>query len=85
MVKGNGKLFKVSLNIKKCTNVSGRALHQCKKSPLWKVGIRHTKKLTVKVRLHVTCMREKHSYEIGMCDQECALHACALNKSDVRV
>ena len=24
------KLLKVSLNIKKCTNVSGRALHQCK-------------------------------------------------------
>ena len=35
--------------------------------------------------LHVTCAREKHSYEIGMCDQECALHACALNKSNVRV
>ena len=42
-------------------------------------------KLTVKVRLHVTCAREKHSYEIGMCDQECALHACALNQSNVRV
>ena len=37
------------------------------------------------MRLHVTCAREKHSYEIGMCDQECALHACALNKSNVRV
>ena len=56
-----------------------------KKSPLWQVGIRHTKKLTVKVHLHVTCACEKHSYEIGMCDQECALHACALNKSNVRV
>ena len=33
----------------------------------------------------VTCAREKHSYEIGMCDQECALHAGALNKSNVRV
>ena len=31
------------------------------------------------MRLHVTCAREKHSYEIGMCDQECALHAGALN------
>ena len=31
-IKGNGKLFKVSLNIKKCTHVSGRALHQCKKA-----------------------------------------------------
>ena len=37
----NGKLFKVSLNIKKCTYISGRALHQCKKAhcgifrPLW--------------------------------------------------
>jgi len=29
--KVNGKLFKVSLNIKKCTNVSGRVLHQYKK------------------------------------------------------
>ena len=55
------------------------------KSPLWQVGIRHTKKLTVKVRLHVTRAREKHSDEIGMCDQECALHAGALNKSNVRV
>lgn len=36
----------------------------------------------MKVRLHVTCAREKHSYEMGMCDQECALHACALNKSN---
>ena len=45
----------------------------------------HTKKLTAKVRLHVTCAREKHSCEIGMCDQECALHMCALNKSNVRV
>ena len=32
------------------------------------------------MRLHVTCAREKHSYEIGMCDQECALHAGALKK-----
>ena len=31
------------MNIKKCTNVSGRALHRCKNSPLWQVGIRHTK------------------------------------------
>ena len=29
--KVNGKILKVSLNIKKCTNVSGRDLHQCKK------------------------------------------------------
>ena len=34
----------------------------------------------MKVHLHVTCAREKHIYEIGMCDQECALHAFALNK-----
>ena len=32
------------MNIKKCTNVSGRALHLYTKSPLWQVGIRHTKK-----------------------------------------
>ena len=55
------------MNIKKCTNVSGRALHLCKKSPLWQVGIRHTKNLTVNVRLHVTCARVKHSYEREMC------------------
>ena len=36
--KGNGKLFKVSLNIKKCTNVSGRALHQCKKAHCGKLA-----------------------------------------------
>ena len=30
--KVNGKILKVSLNNKKCTNVSGRALHQCKKA-----------------------------------------------------
>ena len=54
------------MNIKKCTNVSGRALYLCKKSPLWHVGMRHTKNLTVNVRLHVTCARVKHSYEIGM-------------------
>ena len=33
------------------------------KKPIVEVGIRHTRKLTVKVRLHVTCAREKHSYE----------------------
>ena len=32
------KLFKVSLNIKKCTNVSGRALHQCKKAHCGKLA-----------------------------------------------
>ena len=30
--KVNEKLLKVSVNIKKCTNVSGRALHLCKKA-----------------------------------------------------
>ena len=28
----NEKLLKVSMNIKKCTNVSGRALHLCRKA-----------------------------------------------------
>ena len=42
MGKVNGKLFKVSLNIKKCTNVSDRALHQCKKA--------HCGKLTYVIR-----------------------------------
>ena len=54
------------MNIKKCTNVSCRALHLCKK-PI--VASWHTpyKNLTVNVRLHVTCARVKHSYEIDMC------------------
>ena len=65
----NGKLFKVSSNIKKCTNVSGRALHQCKKAHCVKLAYAIRKKLTVRVcLLHVTRAREKHSYEAGMCD-----------------
>ena len=36
--KCNGKLFKVSLNIKKCTNVSGRPLHHCKKAHCGKLA-----------------------------------------------
>ena len=65
--KVNGKILKVSLNNKKCTNVSGRALHQCKKAHCVKLAYAtRKKKLTVRVCLHVTRAREKHSYETGI-------------------
>ena len=48
------------MNINKCTNVSGRALHLCKKA--------HCGKLAYAIqKIHVTCVRVKHSYEIEMC------------------
>ena len=45
----------------------GQSPSSVQKIPLWQVGIRHTKNLTVNVRLHVTRARVKHSYEIEMC------------------
>ena len=42
--KVNRKILKVSLNIKKCTNVSGRALHQCKKAHCVKLAYATRKK-----------------------------------------
>ena len=48
------------MNINKCTNVSGRAHHLCKKA--------HCGKLAYAIqKIHVTCVRVKHSYEIEMC------------------
>ena len=46
------------MNIKKVQTCRAEPFNSVK-SPLWQVGIRHTKNLTVKVRLHVTCAREK--------------------------
>ena len=71
------------MNIKKCTKALGRALHQCQKAHCGKLAFAIRKKRTVRMRLHVTCARKKHSYEIGMCDKEYVLHAYALNKGNV--
>ena len=76
-LKVNEKLLEVSLNIKKCTNVSGRALHLCTKAHCDKLAYAIQKNPTVNVRLHVMCARVKHSYEIRMCKQERTLLAFA--------